>query len=236
MNNYLTPIAVIVAGIAIAGAVLFNGSRSPVASGTNGQPSAPQVDIKKIKIDGEPFIGKADAKVVMAFWSDYQCPFCKAVEVGGIPQIPTAPAIPTLIKEYVDTGKLKIVFKDYPFLGQDSIAGALFERAVWDTYPDKFYAWREAMMAAQDEEGDQGFGDERTIMALTRKLGLDADKLKELTVTNKDKYMKDITDDRNEGAANGVSGTPGFIIGKSLIAGADSVDKFKALIDAELKK
>jgi protein-disulfide isomerase len=92
------------------------------------------------------------------------------------------------------------------------------------------------MMKAQDEEGDQGFGDERTIMALTRKLGLDADKLKELTVTNKDKYMKDMTDDRNEGAANGINGTPGFIIGKSLIAGADSVDKFKAIIDAELKK
>ena len=236
MSKYLTPIAVIIAGLAIAGAVLFNGMRSTTVAQQGTQPAAPAVDIKKVKIDGEPFIGKADAKVTMALWSDYQCPFCKAVEIGGVPQIPTAPAIPTLIKDYVDTGKLKIVFKDYPFLGQDSIAGALYERAVWDTYPDKFYIWRDAMYKAQDEEGDQGFGDERSITALNRKLGFDADKLSALVVQNKEKYTKEMTDDRNEGAAMGVNGTPGFIIGKTLIAGAESLDKFKTLIDAELKK
>jgi protein-disulfide isomerase len=89
------------------------------------------------------------------------------------------PALPTLIKKYVDTGKLKIVFKDYPFLGNDSTTAALYEHAIWKLYPGKFYTWREAMFKAQDDEGDQGFGDEASILALTKKIGgIDANKVK----------------------------------------------------------
>src|SRR6185295_7298977 len=97
------------------------------------------------------YIGSENAKVVLAYWSDYQCPFCKAVEVGGIPQIPIEPALPEIIKQYVDAGTVRIVFKDYAFLGPDSATAALYEAAVWEAYPTRFYAWREAMFKAQDE-------------------------------------------------------------------------------------
>jgi protein-disulfide isomerase len=127
----------------------------------------------------EPFVGKADAPLTMAYWSDYQCPFCKAVDVGGVPQIPVEPSFPTLMKDYVETGKLKIVFKDFAFLGQDSITDAEYARAVWALYPDKYYQWREAMFKAQDAEGDQGFGDAASVDALTKKIaGIDLTKVK----------------------------------------------------------
>jgi len=234
LQKFAMPLAIVVAGALIAGAVFMNGQKQPVVAGG---PQQASVNIKDVKIGpDDPYIGKKDAPVVMAYWSDYQCPFCKAVEVGGIPQIPIEPALPILIKDYVDAGKLKIVFKDFSFLGQDSDTAALYEHAIWQTYPDKFYAWREAMFKAQDDEGDNGFGDEASILALIRTItGLDADKLKNVVAQNKEKYLGLIQADETEAASFGISGTPGFIVGTTLIAGADQPAVFKAAIDAQLK-
>ncbi len=85
------------------------------------QPSV-KVNIKDVDIKNEPYIGNANAPVVMAYWMDYQCPFCRRFEQE---------TLPTLIEKYVNTGKLKIVFKDFQFLGEDSQAAGLFANAVW---------------------------------------------------------------------------------------------------------
>lgn len=228
------PISIVVAGALIAGAIYLSNTRNAGAPQVVQQP---KVNIKDVKIAGEPFIGDVNAPVTMAYWADYQCPFCKAVEVGGVPQIPTPSAIPLLIKNYVDTGKLKIVFKDFPFLGNDSTTAALYEHAVWELYPDKFYSWRSAMFKAQDEEGDQGFGNEASILKLIAKIqGLDANRLKALVAEKKDIYSKAIDADREEGSKFGVKGTPGFIIGTKFIAGADQLSTFTSAIEALLKK
>lgn len=233
LQKFSTPIAIIIAGALIGGGLYFSGQGSSTQAGAK----QPPVDISKVKIGSDdPFIGKKDAKVTIAYWSDYQCPFCKAVEVGGIPQIPIDPAIPVIIKDYVEAGKVKIVFKDFSFLGNDSTTAAMYEHAIWETYPDKFYQWREAMFKAQDEEGDQGFGDEDSILKLIKTIsGLDANKLKALVAQNKDTYTKLIQNDMQEASSFGIQGTPAFIIGKQLIAGADKVETFKAAIDAQLK-
>ena len=95
--------------------------------------SAPTVppDSAKVAAAGEPFIGDDKAPVVMAYWYDYQCPFCRQNEESVLPR---------LIKDYVDTGKVKVVFKDFAFLGPDSQTAGYAARAVWQTTPDKFYA------------------------------------------------------------------------------------------------
>lgn len=227
------PLAIVAAGALIGLGVYYGLSRN-VSSGA-GAPSA-QVNIKDVNIENSPFIGKADAPVVVAYWSDYQCPFCKAVEVGGVPGISITPAMPQLIKEYVDTGKVKVVFKDYPFLGDDSTMGALYEHSVWHLYPDRFYLWRDAMMKHQDDEGDTGFGDEASILKLIKTIpGLDAEKLKADVAANRDAYQASIDADRTEGAALGITGTPAFITGTTLIPGAVEFDAFKQAIDEQLK-
>jgi protein-disulfide isomerase len=164
LSNLYTPIAIVLAGVIIGAFVMVGLSKMGAAQGGNA--TLPKVDIADVSIDGHPYIGNENAPVVLAYWSDYQCPFCKAVEVGH-PQIPTEPAIPALIEEYVNTGKLRIVFKDYAFLSEDSTTAALWGRAVWDLYPDKYWEWRKAMYEAQDEEHG-GFGDEGSIYALTQ--------------------------------------------------------------------
>lgn len=232
-SNLYTPAAILLAGALIGVGIYFGLARQGTTGG-----AAPQVavNIKDVKTDGDPYIGKADAPVVLAYWFDYQCPYCKSVDVGGVPQISIKPSFPTLVKDYVDTGKLKIVFKDYAFLGEDSITAALYEHAIWKLYPSKFYEWHMAMFKAQDEEGDQGFGDEASILTLIKKIpGLDANKIKADVGANTAAYTALIDADRTEGTNFGIQGTPGFITGKQLIPGAVDLATFTAAIDAQLK-
>lgn len=236
MNNTtsaLTPIAIIIAGALIAGGLYFGlGGNSTTNTGEQ-QPIA--VDVTDVNTKGLPFIGNADAPLTIAFWSDFQCPFCKAVETGGIPQIPTPAALPDVIKQYVDTGKVRIVFKDFAFLGNDSMTAAEYGRAVWKLYPNQYFAWRTAMYGAQDDEGDQGFGDEASIVTLTKTIaGIDAAAVQADVAAHKTDYDAAIAADITEGQSMGVQGTPAFIIGTQFIDGAQAFDAFKAAIEAQL--
>lgn len=225
MEKYLTPIAVVVGALIIAGAFAF-GSGAKKADTT--EPKAQAVNIKDVKTEGSPFVGDANAPVTIAIWFDYQCPFCKQLEENVTSQV---------YEQYVKTGKAKIVFKDFQFLGKDSDTDAEFARAMWEAYPDKYYDWYKAMFAAQDDEGDKGFGDLASVEALTAKIpGVDVAKVTKLMTDKKAEYDTKIAADRAEGQALGVNGTPAVIIGTKLLSGAQPLAQVTALIDAELKK
>jgi len=231
-GKFSTPLSIVIAGVIIAGAILFThfspASNTNVGAGTTGaQAKTLAVDIKKVKTDGEPFVGQADAPVTMAYWSDYQCPFCKRFEQDTLTQI---------MKNYVAAGKVKIVFKDFPFLGNDSITGALYARAVWELYPSQYFAWRTAMFDKQDQEGDQGFGNDASVKELTGTIpGIDGAKVAALVVQKKDAYQKELDADKAEGSAFGIQGTPSFIIGTTLIPGAVPYTQISAALDAQIK-
>jgi protein-disulfide isomerase len=58
----------------------------------------------EVGVDDDPVLGKTDAPVTMIEFSDYGCPFCERFYVQTLPQIE---------KEYIDTGKVKFVYRDY---------------------------------------------------------------------------------------------------------------------------
>lgn len=110
------------------------------------------VDGTKVNTEGDPYLGRAGAPVTILFWSDFQCPYCKAFETGGVAGLENiTPAFPDIIKNYVNTGKAKVVFMDFPLsnLHPYALTMALYGRAVWKLYPDQYYAWREAVYQAQ---------------------------------------------------------------------------------------
>jgi len=222
-NNKFLPIAVVVAGLLIAGAVLWNGSRSATApTGT----SAAAADIKNIKTDSDPFIGKVDAPVTIVEWSDFQCPFCKNFELNTLPQI---------IKEYVDTGKVKIMFMDFAFLGNDSTTAGEYNRAVWKLYPDAYFAWRTAVYNAQDAE-NSGFGNAASIDKLNATIaGIDATKVAADVKANTSAYRAQMEADKAEAQKIGINATPSFVIGTQVIAGAYPYATFQSALDAVLK-
>lgn len=239
-RELLTPLAIIVAGIAVSGSVLWSAKQftdvirsaqqPPAAESTAGGPPpqpAPTADIAKVSTKGVPFIGAPDAPVVMAYWFDYQCPYCRQEEETVMPQ---------LIDDYVKLGKLKILFKDFAFLGPDSLTAGLAARAVWEVAPDKFYEWHKAMFDHQDDE-NSGWGTKDDILALTKTIpGIDVAKVEQLMVDHATQYEQAIRSDGMEGNDQGVNGTPGVVIGQTLVMGAQPYQRFQALIDAALSK
>lgn len=232
-NKYFLPISVIAAGLLIAGAVMWNGSRPPAAPG--GEQVA--VDIAKINMQGNPFIGSSSAPVTIAVWSDFQCPFCKQFEVGGVAALEqrgTPSAFPDIVRDYVETGKVKVVFLDLAFLGNDSIDAARYNHAVWKLYPEKYFEWRETVFRAQDGEAG-GFGNAASIDKLNATIaGIDAAKVKADVDANKAAYDALIARDKAEAAKIGVRSTPSTVIGTQVISGAYDYATFKAAIDAQL--
>jgi protein-disulfide isomerase len=223
-NKYFLPAAVVIAGLFIAGAVVWNGMHPAGPSGTG---ATAKVDIKDVKTDGRPYIGDENAPVTIAFWSDFQCPFCQQFELTTLPQI---------IQDYVNAGKVKVVFLEFPFLGQDSVTDAAYSLSVWKLYPEKYFEWRTAMYNAQDAEGDQGFGDAASVDKLNATIsGIDAAKVAADVKTNLTNYEAQMNADKTQGQALGINATPSFIIGKQAIAGAYPYATFQATIDPLLK-
>ena len=230
MNKFATPIAVVLGGLFIAGAIVWTNGHPSGQTATNPQsaqtPPAQTADISKVKTDGEPFIGNPNAPITIAYWYDYQCPFCHQNEENTMPQ---------LIKDYVDTGKAKLVFKDFQFLGPDSQTLGQFSRAVWASAPDKFYDWHKAIYDNQGTE-NTGWATHDKIMSITTSvLGASlANQVNQLVSTNGATYQKEMDADKAEGSGFGVTGTPSFIIGKQLIIGAQPYAAIKQVIDLTL--
>ncbi len=233
-DKYFLPATVIIAGLLIAGSIVWNGMR-PVDStlqDISGQAGSPQagtaskVNVKNIKTDGNPFIGKMSAPVTIVVWGDFQCPFCKRFETETLPLI---------VKEYVEKGSVKVVFLDFAFLGPDSITAGEYNRAIWKLHPEKYAEWRAAMYKAQDAEHG-GFGNAASIDKLNATIpGVDAAKVAADVKANASAYQAMMDADKNEAQKVGVDATPSFVIGAQVIKGAYPYPTFQAAIDAALK-
>ncbi len=227
-NSKFLPAAVVVAGLLIAGAVYWNGQNpAPAAPAAGGQPTAPKVDIKDVNIAGAPFIGQTNAPVTIAVWGDFQCVFCKKFEQETLPQ---------MVRDYVDTGKVKIVFMDFAFQGEDSVTAAVYGRSVWKLYPTQYFSWRVAIYTAQDEGGSQGFGDAASIDKLNGTIpGVDAAKVAADVKANEIAYKAMVQVDNDEAQKVGVNATPAVLIGTQVILGAYPYPTFQTAIDQLLK-
>lgn len=223
------PASIIIAGSIVAAAVVWGGragpvDRSPVAG--SAAKVTQVVDSEKVDASGDPFIGRADAPVTMAYWYDYQCPFCQRHEIE---------TMPVIVKKYVDTGKLKILFKDFQFLGLDSQTLAEYSRAVWELVPQKFYQWHQAIYENQGAE-NTGWATEARIGELTAAILGETD-TRRVTALVKEKgmeYRREMDADKAEGGALGISGTPAAIIGKAVISGAQPLSAFEGAIEQAL--
>ena len=174
-----------------------------------------------------PFIGNAKAPVVVTYWSDYQCPYCRVEEENVLSR---------LIKEYVETGKVKVEFKEVTFIGPDSQTADLAGRAVWEVAPNKFFQWYKTILSHQGAE-NSGWASKDNIIALTRTVaGIDADAVARLMTEHAGAYQKSIDANRAEAAAKGVVRVPAAIIGTQLILNAQPYIWYKTAIDNTLRQ
>ena len=241
---YVIALAILIAGGVMAGTFIYtqnvamnaaygSANQQGVAAAQQQTPAQANqpLNVSAVSTVGDPYIGNPNAPVTIAFWSDYQCPFCKQFELTILPQIVT---------QYVDTGKVRIVFKDFQFLGPDSMTAAEIARAVWQAYPSKFWAWRQAMYQNQGPENhNPDPNGETTYLNVTKTIpGININTIKSLLAQNKTAYDAAINADLTEGEKFGINGTPSFIVGNGnpLVVGGGSLTQFTQLIDAQLAK
>ena len=166
--------------------------------------------------DNDPMQGPADALVTIVEFSDFQCPFCARVE----------PTITQLLQDY--KGDLRVVWKDnpLPFHPRAKPAASLARFAYEKGGNKAFWAAHAALFEGQKNLEDAGLEE------ISKKLGLPWDKVK--AAIDADKYGAQITADLDVGGDFEVRGTPHFFINGRRLSGAQPLEKFKELVDAQL--
>lgn len=183
----------------------------------------PQDVQKKLTLGNFPIKGNDNAKVTIVEFADFRCPFCEKFFSDTEPQI---------IKDYVDTGKAKLAFRNYAFLGPASVTAA--NAAECANEQGKFWDYYEYLYKNQPSESDTSMYVTDKLSEIAGTLGMDTSKFS--SCLDSKKYDNNVTKDLNDGQAVGVSGTPTFYINGKQIVGAQPYSQFKTIIDAELAK
>lgn len=219
-------------------------SAKPVAQapGQPNQPNQPQAPAAKAELkvsDDDPALGPKNAKVTIVTFEDFQCPFCGAF-AGLNPEMVKSmqsrdpnwqPALTNIKKEYVESGKVRFVWKDYPFLGQESFYAAQAGRCAGDQ--GKFWEYHDYLFSHQSGENQGAFSKENL-----KKFAAEL-KLKTADFNNcldSAKYEKKIQEAVTYGQSVGVNGTPATFVNGKLVSGAVPFSTFKPMIEEELKK
>lgn len=189
-----------------------------------GQPTAPPPGTKVNVSEGNlPILGNKNAKVTVIEFADFRCPFCEKLFTDTESQ---------LIEDYVNTGKVQFVFRNYAFLGPASTVAA--NAAECANEQGKFWAMHDYFYKNQPPESDTSMYTVDNLTQIAGTLGMNTDQFKSCLSTNK--YQKNIDQDFSDGQKAGVSGTPSTFIDGQLTVGAQPYANFKTLIDAELAK
>ncbi len=190
-------------------------------------PPAKQEAIEKtnatVAVGGIPPKGNPGAAVTLIEFSDYQCPFC------GRHVQQTAPEI---LKEYVDTGKLRYVFRDFPLEAIHPQAFKAAEAARCAGDQGKYWEMHDMLFANQRELQPE------KLAGYAAALGLATDAFQ--ACLEQGKYSAAIKRDQEDGTKLGVRGTPTVAVGMSegdqaknvvVIRGAQPFASFKTELD-----
>jgi len=171
-----------------------------------------------VSVDDDPVKGDADAPITIIEFSDFQCPFCKRFFTQTLPQIE---------KDYISTGKVKLVYRDYP-LNFHPEAQKSAEAAECADDQGKFWEFHDKIFENQESLSNANY------KKWAADLSLDIAEFNDCLDSGK--YAAEVQKDFQDGAAAGVKGTPSFFVNGQYIRGAQPYDVFKQIIEAELAK
>ncbi|TFC86898.1 disulfide bond formation protein [Cryobacterium sp. TMT1-21] len=211
---------VVVLGVGFAAQSGTAEQASPPA-GADEQGSEPAFDMSR-RIDGDPTArGDTDAPVVLVEYSDYRCPFCAVF---------ARETLPLLIGEYVDSGQVRIEWRDLTVFGQESIDAAVAGRAAGAQ--GLFWEFNEATFRDAPERAHLALPRER-LLQIGRDIGV-PDMARFESDLADPALLAAVTRDTDEARSFGATGTPLFLVNDTPISGAQPVEAFRQAIDREL--
>lgn len=219
---YLIPTSIVVAGVLIAGAVMY--SNTPYRTSSSLKKETATLEQARIQesiniADDDPFLGDPNAPVVMVEFGDFQCPFCARFFRETESKI---------IDKYVKTGKVKFVYRDFPLTSIHSVAQKAAEAAECADEQNKFWEYHDLLYQRQQ------LISEENLKMWARELRLDLDKFS--SCLDSGKYTDEVDKDFSDGQSLGVSGTPATFVNGRMLAGALPYEQFERIIEEELKK
>jgi protein-disulfide isomerase len=183
---------------------------------------------KKININIEqtkgslPPLGIATAPIKLIEFSDFQCPFCRILYFETLSKIK---------EEYIDKGLAVLYYRDYSFLGLESVLASLASRCANEQ--NKFWEYHDILFKNQKGENLGNFKEENLIK-FAEELSLDLEKFKKCL--DEKKYYNEIQQDIINAQTIGVRGTPFVIISNGFnsygVEGALPYEYFKNIIDS----
>jgi len=188
----------------------------------------PQLPVK-ISADNDPIIGNPDAPITIIEFSDFQCPFCARFH---------SQTLPLILEEYIEQGKVKLVFRDFPIQSIHPNALPASIAAECANEQGKFKEMHDMLFDNQNEWNKQDTVDALSSFSqYATNIQLEQETF-DSCLTN-GKYIEEIKKDLDDGRNYGVSGTPGFFVGNDQIGyvelkGAQPFESFKKIIDAQL--
>jgi protein-disulfide isomerase len=190
------------------------------------QPTQPVNVMAKVSVADNPSLGKPDAPITLIEFSDYQCPFCQRFVRNTLPALKT---------DYVDTGKVRYVFRDFP-LAMHRQARKAAEAAHCAGEQGKYWEMHDVIFSNQQALKVEDLKEHAS--------SLDLEPTAFNNCLEQGKYAAEIDKDFADGSAAGVTGTPSFFIGKTspngtiegtLIRGAQPITAFRQVIDRLLE-
>ena len=213
-----------------------NNSRTGPVPTQGTAPSQGNVPSQPVKVseDDDPVLGNKNAKVTIIEFSDYQCPFCRKFWVETLPSIK---------KDYIDTGKVKLIYRDFPLsFHPNAEPAAEAANCVREKGRDEAYFKMHDKIFQEEnklEGGDPNNGpvkstvfngwDKEVLKKWAKDIGYDIG-----SCLDSGKYASEVQKDESDGQAAGVQGTPGFFVNGKPLSGAQPYSVFKQAIDAEL--
>ncbi len=192
------------------------------------QKSGPvEINIETFSANGSPILGNPNAPVTLVEFGDYQCHFCNVFFHSTEDSI---------LKNYVETGKVRMIFKDFNIIGPDSISASHGAHCANDQ--GLFWEYHDILYSNWNGE-NTGWASSENLVKFAQEISLDMNKWSEC-ITNRSHSQTILSS--NEDAKNlGITGTPAFfVIGPddkvTRISGAQPFEVFESIFENELKK
>ena len=177
--------------------------------------------------NASPILGDENAPITLIEFGDYQCHFCHKFfeETEG-----------NIVKNYVETGMVKIIFKDFTIIGPDSIGAANAAHCAGDQ--GKFWEYHDEIYHNYDGE-NSGWAASEHLVRFAQNIGLDQEQFVQCMSTGK--YLQLVETSSTDARNLGITGTPAFfVVGPdnqiTRISGAQPYEVFNNLFQAELQK
>ena len=225
-------IGAIIASITITLVIFgFNNSSNEIELSIEPTPKMDQIGPEKITMDtflsnGSPILGDPNAPITLVEFGDYQCHYCN-VFFQSIEK--------DILKNYVDTGKVKIIFKDYNIIGEDSVKASQGAHCANDQ--GLFWEYHDILYSHWTGENN-GWASSENLAIFAQQIGLNMDKWSECM--NKGSHSQIILKSNDDARTLELTGTPAFFIinseGKvSKLFGAQPFEVFKKIFDEKLE-